>query len=136
MTVVQRAQRHFAYHRLTHRSVPGQCICRHTQHLLFGFIAVGHETPFEPDGTASHIGADLGNPAAGAGFGSGQPLAAGDVALTGTNGGSYALGNLQFGVADINVLTIPVAGGIDIDSLVLSIFDGAVEDADFLATQA
>jgi hypothetical protein len=57
-------------------------------------------------------------------------VAAGDIALTGTNVGTYSLGTLQYGVAGPNVLTIPVTGGINVDSLVLSIFDGAVEDGD------
>ena len=58
-------------------------------------------------------------------------LADGDIVLTGTNGGTYALGSLQYGVAGTNVVTIPISGGIGlgIDSLVLSILDGTVSDA-------
>ncbi|MEM9657481.1 MAG: choice-of-anchor Q domain-containing protein [Planctomycetota bacterium] len=45
-------------------------------------------------------------------------IGAGDVALTGTNGGAYSLGTLQYDVAGLNVLTIPVTGGIDADAFV------------------
>ncbi|MCA9216308.1 MAG: hypothetical protein KDB27_24740, partial [Planctomycetales bacterium] len=57
-------------------------------------------------------------------------IADADVALTGTNGGSYTLGTLAYGVDGPNVLTIPVPGGIGADRLVLSIFDGVIEDGD------
>ncbi|MCA9149424.1 MAG: VCBS repeat-containing protein, partial [Planctomycetales bacterium] len=56
-------------------------------------------------------------------------LADGDVVVTGTNGGIYSLGILQFGVAQANTATVPIPGGFDVDSLVLTLFDGAVTNA-------
>jgi hypothetical protein len=57
-------------------------------------------------------------------------LGDGDAVLTGTNGGTYSLGILEYGTAGPNILTIPINGGIDVDSLVLTIFDGALEESD------
>ena len=55
-------------------------------------------------------------------------LTDGDILLTGTNGGSYTLGSITYDT-DTNIATIPIVGGIGIDRLVLSIFDGTVFDA-------
>ena len=53
-------------------------------------------------------------------------LAAGDVLLTGTNGGDYSLGTITF--VTPNVASIPIVDGIGNDSLVISIFPETVFD--------
>ena len=57
----------------------------------------------------------------------GASLADGDILLTGTNGGDYSLGPISYD-ATTNIASIPVLGGIENDSLVISIFVGAVVD--------
>ena len=52
----------------------------------------------------------------------------GDIFLTGTNGGDYSLGPISFDT-DTLVATVPIIGGIDVDSLVISIFENTVIDS-------
>ena len=52
----------------------------------------------------------------------------GDVLLTGTNRGDYLLGPISYN-SDSFVATIPIVGGIEVDSLVISIFAGSVTNS-------
>ena len=52
----------------------------------------------------------------------------GDILLTGTNVGDYSLGPISFDTSSF-VATVPILGGINIDSLVISIFPDTVTDA-------
>ena len=58
----------------------------------------------------------------------GASLSDGDILLTGTNGGDYSLGPISYNAAT-NIASIPILDGIENDSLVISIFVGAVVDS-------
>ena len=54
-------------------------------------------------------------------------LSDGDIILTGAIGGTYSLGQISYN-SQTNVASVPVTGGIDRDSLVISIFESSVTD--------
>ena len=75
---LERAFGHGAHHGVTHRPFGFDEFLRHAEIARLGGVRITHEAAVEPVGAAGNVGAELGDPAAGAGFGRDQAALRGE----------------------------------------------------------